>query len=73
MEDIEKRLQTINLFEKYGNLLSQSQKQALQLHLIEDLSYSEMSEIMAMTRAGAYDAVKKGISKLIEIDKKMNK
>ncbi|AZZ65272.1 hypothetical protein DMC14_000430 [Metamycoplasma phocicerebrale] len=73
MENIEERNKIIDLFDKYGELLAQSQKQALYLHLIEDLSFSEIGVELAMTRAGAYDAVKKAKQKLLLFDKKINK
>ncbi|TPE57728.1 hypothetical protein FJO69_00830 [[Mycoplasma] falconis] len=72
METLEERNEIIALYEKYGDLLAQSQKQALHLHLIEDLSYSEIGEELAMTRSGAYDAVKKAKLKLKDISKKIN-
>ncbi|WP_045433308.1 sigma factor-like helix-turn-helix DNA-binding protein [Metamycoplasma canadense] len=72
METIEEREKIIELYERYGNLLAQSQKQALHLHLIEDLSYAEIANELAMTRPGAYDAVKKAKQKLILLDKKIN-
>ncbi|WP_330463335.1 hypothetical protein [Metamycoplasma gateae] len=72
MADISEREEMIELYEKYGSLLAQSQKQALHLYLIEDLSFSEISQELAMTRPGAYDAVKKGKQKLISLNKKLN-
>ncbi|MBN4089612.1 hypothetical protein [Mycoplasma enhydrae] len=71
MIDIDERNKIIELYEKYGNLLAQSQKQALYLHLIEDLSFAEIGVELAMTRSGAYDAVKKAKLKLIEFAKKI--
>ncbi|MGX9340627.1 sigma factor-like helix-turn-helix DNA-binding protein [Mycoplasma sp. 128] len=70
-KDLEEREYLVELFEKYQQLLPTSQRQALYLHLIEDLSFSEMSEELAMTRSGAFDAVKKGKKKLLEIAKKL--
>ncbi|QJG66872.1 sigma factor-like helix-turn-helix DNA-binding protein [Mycoplasma phocoenae] len=60
------------LYEKYKDLLPQSQKQALYLRLYEDLSFSEIGTELAMTRSGAFDAVKKGKKKLIEIHQKVS-
>ncbi|MGX9339177.1 sigma factor-like helix-turn-helix DNA-binding protein [Mycoplasma sp. 332] len=71
MEDIEEREKIIKLFDKYGQLLPQSQKQALYLHLIEDLSFAEIADELAMSRPGAFDAVKKARQKLILLDKKL--
>ncbi|TPR54749.1 sigma factor-like helix-turn-helix DNA-binding protein [Metamycoplasma neophronis] len=72
MESLEERNLIIKLYEKYGDLLAQSQKQALYLHLFEDLSYAEIGVELAMTRSGAFDAVKKAKAKLLTIDQKIN-
>ncbi|WP_027122449.1 hypothetical protein AB5V95_02625 [Metamycoplasma spumans] len=71
MESLEERNQLIQLYEKYNEFLAQSQKQALYLHLFEDLSYSEIGMELAMTRSGAFDAVKKAKLKLLSINKKI--
>lgn len=71
METIEERDYYVKLFEKYGDLLPQSQKQALQLLLYEDLSYGELAQELAMSRPGAYDAVKKAKLHLKQIDEKL--
>ncbi|RMA78543.1 hypothetical protein JN00_0373 [Metamycoplasma subdolum] len=73
MESFEERKKYIELYEKYKDLLAQSQKQALYLQLFEDLSISEISEELAMTRSGVFDALKKGKKKLLDIENKINK
>ncbi|BDX52937.1 sigma factor-like helix-turn-helix DNA-binding protein [Metamycoplasma equirhinis] len=72
METINERTKIIELFEKYKDLLAQSQRQAMYLHYFEDLSFSEIANELAMTRSGAFDAVKKAKAKLIEINNKIN-
>ncbi|ENY69383.1 Hypothetical protein MAU_0950 [Metamycoplasma auris 15026] len=72
MQDLEERDNLIKLFEKYGQLLAQSQKQVLYLYLFEDLSFQEIANELAMSRAAAYDALKKGKQKLLLFDKKIN-
>lgn len=69
--NIEERDELVVLFEKYGNLLTQSQKQALALYLFEDLTISEIATEIATTRQAINDAIKKGIKKLREIAQKM--
>ena len=71
MESLEERKLIIELFDKYQNFLPQSQKQAMYLRFFEDLSYSEIGEILANTRTAVFDAIKKGKQKLLEIDKKI--
>ncbi|MBU4691051.1 sigma factor-like helix-turn-helix DNA-binding protein [Mycoplasma zalophi] len=70
--DIEEREFYSIAFEKYQNLLTQTQKQALYLHLFEDLSYSEIAKELATSRSAAFDAVKKAKQKLLKFDKKIS-
>ncbi|QSF13577.1 sigma factor-like helix-turn-helix DNA-binding protein [Mycoplasma sp. Mirounga ES2805-ORL] len=70
--NIENIEELINLFEKYGSLLTQTQKQAFQLYFFEDLSYQEIADETATTRAAAYDSVSKAIKKLQKIAAKLN-
>ncbi|WP_412031670.1 sigma factor-like helix-turn-helix DNA-binding protein [Metamycoplasma buccale] len=72
MDDLQSRNKYAELYEKYKDLLAQSQKQALYLYFFEDLSLSEIAIELAMTRSGVYDAIKKGKAKLLSIDKKIN-
>lgn len=59
------------LFDKYQGLLTQTQRQALQLYLFEDLGISEIASEVATSRQAIHDAIKKGIKKLDEISSKM--
>ena len=68
---INERENIIQLFERYGAMLTQTQRQCFQLSLLEDLSLSEISEIVASTRSAVHDAIKKAIKKLKDIDKKI--
>lgn len=70
--EINERDKYIMLYEKYSNFLSQSQKQCFHLSFIEDLSLSEISEIVATTRQAVKDSVDKAKLKLIKIDGKMS-
>ena len=62
--NLNEREKYISLFEKYGETLTQTQKQAFHLHYIEDLSLAEISEITATSRSAAQDAIKKAKAKL---------
>lgn len=64
---LEERDKLVDLFEKYGNLLTQVQKQAMQLYLIEDLSLQEVADVLATSRQAVNDAIKKGKVKLSKI------
>ncbi|WP_027121487.1 sigma factor-like helix-turn-helix DNA-binding protein [Mycoplasma leonicaptivi] len=64
-ENLEKYTQ---LYEKYKSFLTQTQQQVFELYFYQDLSYQEVSEIMATTRTASYDTIKKAIQKLEKID-----
>ena len=71
MNNINERDEIISLFEKYNGFLTQTQKQAIQLYYFEDLSLSEIAEIVAATRSAVHDAIKKGIKKLKDTHSKI--
>ncbi|EGV00109.1 sigma factor-like helix-turn-helix DNA-binding protein [Mycoplasmopsis columbina] len=73
INDIEVVEYYIQLFEKYQNFLTQTQKQAFQLYFHENLSYQEIANITATTRSAAYDSVKKALTNLEKIAKKFEK
>ncbi len=71
MNNIEEREKILKLYDKYQNFLTQTQKQAIHLCYIEDLSLYEAAEIVATTRSAIHDAIKKGKKKLLDIEEKM--
>ncbi len=68
---MEKNLQISLLYDFYGQLLSQKQQQAVELYYNDDLSLTEISELMGITRQGVRDAVKRGESTLFELEDKL--
>ncbi|MFV8470035.1 sigma factor-like helix-turn-helix DNA-binding protein [Mycoplasma sp. AA7A] len=60
------------LFDKYGKLLTQNQQQVFRLYYEQDLSYSEVAEILATTRSAAYDALNKAIKNLLKYEKQID-
>lgn len=72
MISLEEREEIILLLETYGNLLTQTQKQALHLHFVEDLSLAEIGAILAVSRQAVHDAINKAKKKLLSIQDKVN-
>lgn len=68
--DIEMREALVKIYENYGNLLSQSQKQVFHLYYIEDLSLVEIAKIIVTSRQAISDALNKARQKLLDINKK---
>lgn len=52
------------LLDVYGDLLTQRKKEILELYFQEDLSYTEISEELSISRAAAQDSVQKSIKQL---------
>lgn len=59
------------LLDFYGDLLSEHRREALDLYYNEDLSLSEISVHMDMSRQGVRDLVKKGERQLEECEEKL--
>ena len=58
------REELIQAFEKFNHILTTNQKQIFHLYYLEDLSLSEISQIVATTRSSVYDTIKKALKKL---------
>ena len=56
------------LLDFYGDLLSESKREALDLYYNDDLSLSEISEALGISRQGARDAIKNGEKQLIDYE-----
>ena len=57
---LENREFICNLYDKYSNLLAQSQKQALYLYYFEDLSLREIANELAQSTQCSAKCYKKG-------------
>lgn len=68
IRDIQTREKYIKLFDKYEKLLSQNQQAIFKFYFYENLSYSEISEIVVTTRSAVYDTLKKALNKLDKLD-----
>lgn len=56
---MEKKLKLGNLFEFYGQLLTDKQQEILELYCNLDLSFGEISEELGISRQGVYDTIKR--------------
>ena len=67
-----KRVESLALFDEYESLLAASQREALTMYLRFDLSLSEIAQEKGISRAAAFDAVKKGIAKLESFEENLH-
>lgn len=59
------------LFDFYGEFLTEKQADVFDLYYNEDLSLSEISEHLGITRQGVRDSIKRGEAILQEIEEKI--
>ncbi|MBC3796554.1 DNA-binding protein [Acetobacterium paludosum] len=56
---MEKKVGEQYLFDFYGELLTQKQKQILEYYYDDDYSLAEIAEVMSVTRQGIFDVIKR--------------
>ena len=66
-----KNLKFSELLDCYGELLTDKQRDAIDLYYNEDLSLAEVSEITGISRQGVRDSVKKTESELMQLEEKL--
>ena len=66
-----KNLKISLLLDFYGAILTDKQRESLELYYNEDLSLAEISEILNVTRQGVRDSIKRGEGQLLELEKKL--
>ena len=59
------------LLDFYGQLLTKSQYECLDLHCNQDLSLAEIAEELRISRQGVHDFIKRGRSLLLEYEEKL--
>lgn len=62
----------VSLLEAYETLLTKKQREIMDDYYRFDLSLSEIADSRGISRAGAYDAIKKSIDKLEEFEAKLH-
>lgn len=56
--------ETTLLFDFYGELLTENQKNVCRMHILEDYSLGEISEVLSISRQGVHDSLKRALSAL---------
>ena len=67
----EKIVEINYLFDFYGNLLSEKQYSAIELYYIHDLSLSEISEVLKISRQGVFDTLKRAENRLYDFENRL--
>ncbi len=66
-----KNLQVSTLLDFYGNMLTDKQRDLVELYYNEDLSLAEIAELKNITRQGVRDGIKRGEAFLFELEEKL--
>ena len=72
MNNLEKNERINNLLELYGNLLTDKQKEVMDMYYKYDLSISEISENCNISRAATFDMIKRVEKTLEDYESKLN-
>lgn len=68
---MEKKLKLGNLYEFYGQLLTEKQQEILEFYCNHDLSFGEISEELGISRQGVYDTIKRAEKILDDYESKL--
>ncbi len=61
---MDKHVRAAILLDFYGPLLTEKQREIMRLHYEDDLSFSEIADILHITRQGAHDTTRRALEKL---------
>ncbi len=68
---MEKRVDASLLLSFYGPMLTERQRDMLNLYYEDDLSLSEIAALQGVTRQGAHDAIRRGESQLLALEARL--
>lgn len=69
--DLDSRQRGNALLERYGSLLTEHQREILELHLSQDWSLAEIAAHAATSRAAVHDIVRRGLAALEEYERRL--
>lgn len=70
--DIKRRVEIAVLVKYYGNLLTDKQQKVIEMYVDNNLSFSEVSEELNITRQAAKDTLDNAISSLESIENELH-
>ena len=71
LESLEKRVELSKLFDFYGSLLKEGQREIFEDYVFNDYSISEIASAHGLTRQGIFDTIKRCSKALAEYDEKL--
>ena len=70
-DDVQKNLEISLLLDFYGDLLTEKQREVTEMYYNDDMSLSEIAEIVGITRQGVRDAIKRSEQVMTEFEAKV--
>jgi predicted DNA-binding protein YlxM (UPF0122 family) len=71
LDMFEKKIEISYLLDYYGEVLTDKQRDAIDLYYNEDFSLAEISDYFGITRQGVRDAIKRGEEMLLDLEEKL--
>jgi uncharacterized protein len=71
LDSLSSRQRQLELFERYGVLLTEHQRRVLELHLADDWSLSEIATSQEISRAAVHDIVRRSVQALQDYEEKL--
>ncbi len=68
---VAKNLEISILFDYYGNMLTEKQREVVEWYYNEDLSLAEIAEHTGITRQGVRDSIKRAETQLLECEERL--
>ena len=68
---MDQKLEISLLYDFYGALMPESQQRVVELYVNDDLSLSEVADILSISRQGVRDSLKRACEKLRGYEKKL--
>lgn len=72
MEEVNELLELAMLYDFYGELLKEHNKQIFEDYILNDLSLSEIADAEGITRQGVHDVVKRCSKQLRDYEEKLH-
>ena len=72
MDLLEKNIEITSLYDVYQNILTEKQMSYFESYYFDDLSISEISENMNVSRNAVHDQLKRTVKKLHDLEMKLN-
>jgi predicted DNA-binding protein YlxM (UPF0122 family) len=72
MDILDKKIEIMELYDVYQNLLTKKQRDYVEAYYYDDMSITEISEEFEVSRNAVHDQLKRTVSKMKEFEAQMN-